>query len=85
MSGSERRCVVSIPRCFADAVSQAYLEKELGAGTIDLMRKIKETIDPQNIMVRRFRTLTREVLIPLRFQNPGKLVPELGTGCGHGH
>lgn len=32
---------------------QDYIEAELGAGTIELLRKIKDTMDPQNIMVGR--------------------------------
>lgn len=27
-----------------------YIENELGAGTVEMMRRIKETLDPQNIM-----------------------------------
>lgn len=31
---------------------RAYIEAELGSGTVQLLRDIKQTIDPQNIMVR---------------------------------
>jgi D-lactate dehydrogenase (cytochrome) len=30
-----------------------YLEKELGMGTVALLKKLKRVLDPQNIMVRK--------------------------------
>lgn len=30
---------------------QPYLEKELGKGSVELLKSIKKTMDPQNILV----------------------------------
>lgn len=30
---------------------QDFIENELGPGTVELLRQIKQTLDPQNIMV----------------------------------
>lgn len=36
-------------------LAQPYVEDELGSGTVELLRRLKRTIDPQNIMVSRRR------------------------------
>lgn len=43
----------------------SHLEDELGAGTLDVLRHLKNVLDPQNIL------------------NPGKLIPEKGSGGTH--
>lgn len=94
---SERRCAALDNRRFSvcrltsrcsnrlPLPPQPYVEDELGSGTVELLRRLKETIDPQNIMVRLLypfllllepdpRLMT--CMLGSLLQNPGKLIPE---------
>lgn len=94
-SVSERRCAASDNAAQLDQQAdfcskfsfslplKPYVEDELGSGTVELLRRLKETIDPQNIMVRSrssppspARSRTDALHALLITQNPGKLIPE---------
>jgi hypothetical protein len=88
-SGSERRCASALTHRTtqlyqhadllldlpSSIIAKPYVEDELGSGTVELLRRLKETIDPQNIMVRLFLPGSDPILMtcmPCCYTEPGQ-------------